>query len=73
VLDTDAHAGNGTAEYLRSNTKTLYIDIHQDPRTIYPGTGFVQDIGMDAAKGLTINLPCRYMPAMLPIWRLLTR
>jgi acetoin utilization protein AcuC len=57
VLDTDAHAGNGTAEYLRSNTKTLYIDIHQDPRTIYPGTGFVQDIGMDAAKGLTINLP----------------
>jgi len=57
VLDTDAHAGNGTAEYLRSNPKVLFIDLHQDPQTIYPGTGFVQDVGVDAAKGLTINLP----------------
>jgi acetoin utilization protein AcuC len=56
VLDTDAHAGNGTAEYLRSNPKVLFIDIHQDPQTIYPGTGFVPDIGADPAKGLTINL-----------------
>jgi acetoin utilization protein AcuC len=56
VLDTDAHAGNGTAEYLRSNPKVLFIDIHQDPRTIYPGTGFVPDIGADDAKGKSINL-----------------
>ena len=57
VLDTDAHAGNGTAEYFRSNPKVLFVDIHQDPRTIYPGTGFVQDIGADAAKGFTVNIP----------------
>jgi acetoin utilization protein AcuC len=57
VLDTDAHAGNGTAEYLRSNPKVLFIDVHQDPQTIYPGTGFVPDIGADPAKGLTINIP----------------
>jgi acetoin utilization protein AcuC len=57
VLDTDAHAGNGTAEYLRSNPKVLFLDIHQDPHTIYPGTGFVPDIGIDEAKGKTINLP----------------
>lgn len=57
VLDTDAHAGNGTAEYLRSNPKFLFIDIHQDPRTIYPGTGFVMDIGVDSAKGHTVNIP----------------
>jgi acetoin utilization protein AcuC len=57
VLDTDAHAGNGTAEYLRGNPKVLFIDLHQDPQTIYPGTGFVQDLGTDAARGLTINLP----------------
>jgi acetoin utilization protein AcuC len=57
VLDTDAHAGNGTAEYLRSNPKVLFIDIHQDPHTIYPGTGFVPDVGTDEAMGKTINLP----------------
>jgi acetoin utilization protein AcuC len=57
VLDTDAHAGNGTAEYLRSNPKVLFIDVHQDPQTIYPGTGFVPDVGSGQAVGLTINLP----------------
>lgn len=57
VLDTDAHAGNGTSEYIRSNPKVLFIDIHQDPYTIYPGTGFVQEIGADAAKGFTVNIP----------------
>jgi acetoin utilization protein AcuC len=57
VLDTDAHAGNGTVEYLRGNPAVLYIDIHQDPQTIYPGTGFVQEIGTGAAKGYSINVP----------------
>ncbi len=56
VLDTDAHAGNGTAEYLRGNPRVLLIDIHQDPQSIYPGTGFVPDVGTGAARGLTINL-----------------
>ena len=57
VLDTDAHAGNGSAEYFRSNPKILYVDIHQDPRTIYPGTGFSSDIGADAGRGFTVNIP----------------
>jgi acetoin utilization protein AcuC len=57
VLDTDAHAGNGTAEYLRSNPNVLYVDIHQDPRTIYPGTGFINDIGADEGKWHTVNIP----------------
>jgi acetoin utilization protein AcuC len=57
VLDTDAHAGNGTAEYFRSNPHILFVDIHQDPRTIYPGTGFARDTGADSAEGLTLNIP----------------
>ena len=57
VLDTDAHAGNGTAEYLRCNPKVLFVDMHQDPQTIYPGTGFVNDIGADGGKGHTVNIP----------------
>ena len=57
VLDTDAHAGNGTAEYFRANPHILFVDIHQDPRTIYPGTGFTSDIGVERGKGLTVNIP----------------
>lgn len=39
VLDFDLHHGNGTQEILW-NTGILHVDIHQDPATIYPGTGF---------------------------------
>jgi acetoin utilization protein AcuC len=57
ILDTDAHAGNGTAEYFYEDSRVLFIDIHQDPRTIYPGTGFVFQIGENKGKGYTLNIP----------------
>jgi acetoin utilization protein AcuC len=57
ILDTDAHAGNGTSEYFSSNPRVLFIDLHQDPRTLYPGTGFVWDVGVSAGKGFTVNIP----------------
>jgi acetoin utilization protein AcuC len=57
VLDTDAHCGNGTMTYFYSDRAVLFIDIHQDPISIYPGTGFVEQIGSDYGKGYTINVP----------------
>jgi len=57
VLDTDAHDGNGTCEYFYNDPRVLFIDLHQDPRTLYPGTGFAQQIGEEEGKGYTINIP----------------
>jgi acetoin utilization protein AcuC len=57
ILDTDAHAGNGTAEYFYSDPRVLFIDLHQDPNTIYPGTGFASDIGTGKGIGKTVNVP----------------
>ena len=57
ILDTDAHAGNGTCEYFYEEPRVLFIDIHQDPMTLYPGTGFAYEIGRAKGKGFTINLP----------------
>jgi acetoin utilization protein AcuC len=57
ILDTDAHAGNGTAAYFYSDPRVLFIDIHQDPRTIYPGTGFIHQTGEGQGRGFTVNLP----------------
>jgi len=56
ILDTDAHAGNGTSEYFYDNPNVLFIDIHQDPQTIYPGTGFIDQIGADSGEGFTVNI-----------------
>lgn len=57
ILDTDAHAGNGTADYFYSDPHVLFIDIHQDPYTLYPGTGFVHQIGAEEGIGKTVNIP----------------
>jgi acetoin utilization protein AcuC len=56
VLDTDAHAGNGTKEIFYADPEVLFIDIHQDPRTLYPGTGFIQEVGSGKGEGFTVNL-----------------
>ncbi|MDI6811832.1 MAG: histone deacetylase [archaeon] len=57
ILDTDAHAGNGTSEYFYHDPSVLFVDVHQDPRTLYPGTGFVSQIGEKEGEGYTVNVP----------------
>ena len=57
ILDTDAHCGNGTMEYFYSEPRVLFIDLHQNPLTLYPGTGFANQIGEGEGRGYTINVP----------------
>jgi len=57
ILDYDVHFGNGTSDIYYSDPDILYISLHQDPRTIYPGTGFVEQIGEDAGEGYNVNVP----------------
>jgi acetoin utilization protein AcuC len=57
ILDTDAHAGDGTCRIFYEEPKVLFIDLHQDPRTLYPGTGFAHEIGEGKGKGFTVNVP----------------
>jgi len=57
ILDYDVHFGNGTSDIYYRDPTVLYISLHQDPKTIYPGTGFVHQIGEGAGKGYNINVP----------------
>ena len=57
VLDYDVHFGNGTSDIYYRDPNVLYISLHQDPRTIYPGTGFVWQIGEGAGEGYNVNVP----------------
>lgn len=56
ILDTDAHQGNGTMEIFYKDPRVLFVSLHQDPGTIYPGKGFVEDTGELRGKGYTVNL-----------------
>jgi acetoin utilization protein AcuC len=57
ILDYDVHFGNGTSDIYYRDPTVLYISLHQDPRTIYPGTGFVHQIGEGEGTGYNINVP----------------
>jgi len=55
ILDFDAHHGNGTQDIFYSRGDVLYFSIHQSPA--FPGTGSVDEVGLDAGMGWTINVP----------------
>lgn len=57
VLDTDAHAGDGTEDILAADPNVLVVSIHQDPATLFPGKGFPHEIGQGDGKGFTVNVP----------------
>lgn len=57
LLDWDAHAFNGTMDIFYSDNSVLDISIHQDPRSFYPGTGFIDQIGIGEGEGYTVNIP----------------
>lgn len=57
IFDFDVHYGNGTAEIFYEDPQVLYISIHQDPRTIFPGSGFIEEIGRGEGEGRNLNIP----------------
>ncbi len=56
IIDFDAHHGNGTQEIFYKDDRVLHIDIHQDPWSLYPNTGFPDQIGEGRGRGYSINL-----------------
>jgi len=57
VVDTDCHHGDGSQDIYWNDPDVLYISIHQDGRTLYPGSGHVDELGGPSAVGKTINIP----------------
>jgi len=57
IVDTDCHHGDGTQNIYWHDPDTLFISLHQDGRTIFPGTGFPEEMGGPNAMGATVNIP----------------
>ncbi|MEA3403299.1 MAG: histone deacetylase [Armatimonadota bacterium] len=55
IVDFDGHHGNGTHEAFYHREDVLYISLHQTP--LFPGTGSIGEIGVEAGFGRTMNLP----------------
>ena len=59
-IDIDAHHGDGVQEAFYDTGKVLTISIHETGRQLFPGTGFVDEIGEGPGEGYSVNVP---MPA----------
>ncbi len=57
IVDTDCHHGDGTEDIYWNDKETLVISLHQDGRTLFPGTGDVIDRGGPSAYGYNVNIP----------------
>jgi len=57
IIDWDVHHGNGTHAAFREDPTVFDFHVHQDPRTIYPGTGFAHEKGVGKGKGFSKHVP----------------
>jgi len=57
IIDTDVHHGDGTQDIYWHDPDVLFISFHQDGRTLFPGSGFTDELGGPLAFGTTLNIP----------------
>jgi len=55
-VDVDVHHGDGVEAAFWNDPRVLTISIHQDPRTLYPGTGRASEVGGPEAEGTAVNV-----------------
>lgn len=56
-VDVDVHHGDGVAYAFYDRCDVMTISFHQNPRTLFPGTGFEDEIGSGEGKGYCVNVP----------------
>ena len=56
-LDIDAHHGDGVQQAFYEDSNVLTLSIHQDGHSLFPGTGFMHEIGEGTGKNYSVNFP----------------
>ncbi|ELT43770.1 histone deacetylase superfamily protein [Arthrobacter nitrophenolicus] len=55
-IDVDAHHGDGTESIFWNDPRVLTLSLHESGLTLFPGTGFANEIGGPQAEGTAVNL-----------------
>ena len=56
-LDLDVHHGDGVEAVFYDTDQVLTISIHQHGHTLFPGTGFPEEMGQGPGRGFAVNVP----------------
>jgi len=57
IVDLDAHHGDGVQDAFYDRSDVITVSMHENGKTLFPGTGFVEEIGTGAGSGCSINIP----------------
>ncbi|QFZ17520.1 acetoin utilization protein AcuC [Saccharothrix syringae] len=55
-VDTDVHHGDGVQVAFYDDPRVLTVSLHQNPLTLWPGTGRPAELGGPGAEGTSVNL-----------------
>lgn len=58
IFDHDVHHGNGTQDIFYHRNDVMYQSFHLYPH--YPGTGSIDEIGINDGEGYTVNAPLKH-------------
>lgn len=56
-VDIDAHHGDGVFYSFEEDPRLIFVDLHEDGRFLYPGTGDISETGRGSAAGTKLNIP----------------
>lgn len=56
-VDIDAHHGDGVQQAFFGDDRVLTISVHESGQYLFPGTGFVKELGVGRGAGYSVNLP----------------
>ena len=56
-IDLDVHHGDGVQRIFWDDPGVLTVSIHETGHALFPGTGFVDELGGSAARGTKVNVP----------------
>lgn len=56
-IDIDVHHGDGVQAIFYDDPRVLTISIHESGRSLFPGTGGINELGGPEAEGTSVNIP----------------
>jgi acetoin utilization protein AcuC len=57
VVDIDAHHSDLVQQAFYTRSDVVTVSMHESGKTLFPGTGFVDEMGEGEGKGASINIP----------------
>lgn len=56
-VDLDVHHGDGVQDAFWNDPRVLTVSVHENPETLFPGTGWAEENGGLDAEGSAVNVP----------------